>query len=90
MAGARLKLRSGSIEWRNVEGEIVALDLRRSVYLAVNKTGAVLWPALVDGASRPELVARLCEAFEIEDEVAIADVDAFLAELAEQELLEEV
>jgi coenzyme PQQ synthesis protein D (PqqD) len=86
----RLRLRPGALEWREVEGEIVALDLRRSVYLAVTKSGALLWPALLKGTSHRELVTRLCERFEIEEDVASADVDAFLGELTEHDLLEEV
>ena len=56
----RLRVRAEAVEWRTVEGEIVALDLRRSLYLAINPSGATLWPALVEGASRDELVERLC------------------------------
>ena len=47
-----LRVRADALEWREVDGEIVALDLRRSVYLAINPSGALLWPALVEGASR--------------------------------------
>lgn len=84
-----MRLRADALEWREVEGEIVALDLRRSVYLAVNRTGAALWPLLVDGASRNALTARLRKEFEIEDDEAIADVDRFLAELRKNDLVEE-
>lgn len=86
----RLRLRPGALEWREIEGEIVALDLRQSVYLAITKSGTLLWPALLKGASRQELVARLREEFEIEGDVASADVDAFLHELSKHDLLEEV
>ena len=84
-----LRVRADALEWREVDGEIVALDLRRSVYLAINPSGALLWPALVEGASRDELVTRLSDEAGISAEVASADVDRFLSELAEHGLLDE-
>jgi Coenzyme PQQ synthesis protein D (PqqD) len=83
----QLKVRADALEWRKVEGEIVALDLRRSVYLAINPSGAFLWPVLVEGATRDELVTRLAQEFDVDRDTAAADVDRFLAELADQDLL---
>jgi hypothetical protein len=83
----RLRLRDGDLDWREVEGELVALDLRESRYLAVNRTGQVLWAALADGATPAELVERLVEAFGIERARAKDDVDAFTAELESRGLL---
>jgi hypothetical protein len=86
--GEILRLRPGAVEWREIEGEVVALDLRRSTYVAVNRSGAALWPALVEGASRPQLVETLINAYGLEPDAAGADVEAFLASLAECDLLE--
>ena len=83
-----LRVRADAVEWRQVEGEVVALDLRRSLYLAINPSGAVLWPALMEGASRDELVERLCAECGIDRATAEPDVDGFLAELARHDLLD--
>jgi hypothetical protein len=83
------RIRHGVLEWREVEGEVVALDLRRKTYLAINRTGAVLWPALMTGATREELLARLTADFSVSLDEAASDLDAFLAELARQDLLEQ-
>jgi hypothetical protein len=83
----QLRLRDTDLDWREVEGELVALDLRESRYLAVNETGKKLWAALADGATRDELVERLVEAFGVERARAEADVDAFTAELDSRGLL---
>ena len=83
-----IRIPPGVVEWREVEGEIVALDLRTKTYLAVNRTGAVLWPALVAGGSRAELLAQLVASFGVPPEAAAGDLDGFLAELTEQNLLE--
>jgi hypothetical protein len=83
----RWKLRDQDLDWREVEGELVALDLRESRYLAINRTGQVLWAALAEGATEDELTERLVEAFEIERARAAADVDAFTTDLESRGLL---
>jgi hypothetical protein len=85
----RLRVRRDALEWREIDGEVVALDLRSSLYLAVNPSGTVLWPALVEGASREELVELLCTEAGAPRESAVTDVDSFLAELGEHDLLED-
>jgi len=82
------RLRDGSVEWRMVDDELVALDTQGSMYLAGNRSAAALWPKLVEGASREQLVAALLERFDVDMDQASGDVDAFLANLRERGLLE--
>ena len=84
----RLRLRTDIVEWRPVENEIVALDLRTCTYISVNPSGAVLWPVLAEGAGRQELVDKLVESFGINHEVASRDLDDFLNVLVERGLVE--
>ena len=77
----RSTLRSEGLDWVDVEGEIVVLDTERSVYLAPNASGALLWRMLVSGATHSDLVTALIEAFEITSERAAQDVKAFLDQL---------
>jgi DNA-binding GntR family transcriptional regulator len=88
MSNTRLRLRHDDFEWREVEGEVVALDLRKLEYLAVNRSGAIIWPVLAEGATKEELVEHLTEAFDVEPDAAAKDVEAFLASLEEHDLLE--
>jgi hypothetical protein len=83
-----VRLRSEELEWREIEGEVVALDLRNTTYFGLNRTGAVLWDALQQGATRSELVSRVAERFAIDEATAGPDVDAFLADLENRGLLE--
>jgi hypothetical protein len=85
---ATVRLRRGSVEWREVEGEVIAVDVRTSEYLAINPTGAVLWRVLEVGATRGELAERLVASFDVEPDVAARDVGEFLAVLEERGLLE--
>ena len=84
---AELRLRHGALEWREVEGEIVALDVRTSTYLAVNRTGAALWPALIAGSTHEELSRQLVEKFGISEALASEHVEAFVETLADHDLL---
>ncbi|MGH3004323.1 MAG: PqqD family protein [Gaiellaceae bacterium] len=83
-----LQLRREALEWREVDGEIVALESRGSVYLSANRSGAFLWRALADGTTRDALVSGLAGEYRIDAELARRDVDRFLAELDEHGLLE--
>ncbi len=84
-----VRLKPGAVEWREVEGELIALDTQSSTYFAVNRTAATIWPALVEGSTRTDLIERLTNKFGIEHDVAARDVDAFLEQMAERSLLED-
>jgi hypothetical protein len=85
---AVLRLRGQGVAWTDVDGEIVALDEEAAVYLATNATGALLWRALVDGATREALADALAREYGIPAGRAEADTDAFLRALRDRALLE--
>lgn len=85
----KLKLRDDRVRWREVDEDVVAVDVDRSTYLSTNGSGALLWLELAGGTTRDRLVERLAQAYLIDDERAAADVDNFLSELNGQGLLEE-
>ena len=87
MTGPTLRLADAKLDWRAVEGEILALDTASAEYLSVNRTGALLWQELATGSSRDELVNRLVAETGIDAERAAHDVDAFLEQLDAQGLL---
>lgn len=85
--GPELRLRAGGLDWREVNGRIVALLPGSSGHVVVNSAGAVLWRALANGADREHLVNTLVDAFAIDEQRAERDVDAFLAALTSRGLL---
>jgi hypothetical protein len=82
-----LKLRDTDLHWREIDGEIVALEARGSRYVAANGAGTVLWRALVAGATRETLAEELVRAYGIDPERAQTDVARFVAALSAQGLL---
>ncbi len=83
-----LRLREAGLEWRTVEGEVVALDMSESAYLAVNESGRRLWEELARGTTREQLIQVLTDGYGLDTAAAEHDTDAFLAELAKRDLLE--
>ena len=66
-----------------VDGTGVILDVDSLQVFTLNETGMFLVEAMGEGvADRDGLAARLVESFEVTDEIAGADVDAFVRELA--------
>jgi hypothetical protein len=83
-----LRLREDAVRWREIDREIVAVDLGRSDYVSTNESGVLLWRLLAEGATKAKLVDVLVSSFGIDRERAAADVDRFLAELDARDLLE--
>lgn len=73
-----VRIRSTNVSWREVDAEVIALDLDSSTYFSTNRTGALLWHAMVDGATVGSLVTLLENSFKVPAETARADVNAFL------------
>jgi hypothetical protein len=71
-------IREENLSWREVDKEIIILDLGSSKYLSLNGTGALLWKRLAIGADDAELVDLLVDSFRIDRAVAENDVRAFL------------
>lgn len=82
-----LRLNETALSWREVDGEVIALQHESSEYLSTNETGALLWKSLATGASREELVGLLVSEFGVDKGRATADTDAFLDALSAQGLL---
>jgi hypothetical protein len=81
------RIRKDDLTWRVLNGEVVVLDLRTSVYLSVNNTGKALWDLLVEGADEERLVRTLIDQFGIAEETARGDVVAFLSLCSDRDLL---
>ena len=84
-----MRLRTDGVTWRELDGEVVALDLESATYLTTNKTGTVLWHVLVRGGHEQDLVAVLQQRYGLHEEPACHDVAQFLMALRGHRLLVE-
>jgi hypothetical protein len=80
--------RRSDVLWREIDGNIVGLDLRSSRYFSLNGTASMLWQMLDREAEPQELADALVRTHQIEDDRARVDVDAFVTSLRENGLLQ--
>lgn len=73
-----LRLKEDTVAWRQIEGEMVLLDLRSSTYLSTNAAATLLWRRLDEGTTEADLARELAATFEISPEAAANDVRDFL------------
>jgi hypothetical protein len=82
-----LRLRDTDLHWREIDGEVIALEALGSTYLAANGAGTLLWRALAAGSTREQLADELMRVYGIDRERAAADADGFVDSLAAHGLL---
>lgn len=57
--------------------------------ITLNETGAVMWEKLKNDCTQADLVAALLAEYDVTEEIATADVAAFVEALQEKKLLDE-
>ncbi len=82
-----MRVRSDDVMWREVDDEVVILDLKTSTYLSTNKTGAYLWKLLQEDRDTNELEIALADTYRVDRATAQSDVGTFLDMLRSKELL---
>ena len=87
-----MKLKEGFI-MRDVAGHTVVLptgdDLNMNMMITLNDTGKFLWSHLQNEVTRDELIAAILGEYEVQEPVAAAAVDGFVARLKEYAFLAE-
>jgi len=81
--------RSESAMSRELDGEVVILDIASGNYFALNDVGALVWDQLEDGTDRDTLVEAVTAAFDVDVETAATDINALLDQLTEAGLISE-
>ena len=83
-----MKLRVDDITWREIDGDLVILDLRSSTYLTANTSGTVLMRHLTEERTLRQLTQVLVDAFDVTERQAERDVQKFIDVLGARGLLE--
>jgi len=79
--------RNSAVLWRELDGEAVLLNSAAGCSYNLNQVGTFIWK-LLDGKHTPDDIATaMCEAFEVEHEQALRDVERIMAELESNDLL---
>ena len=64
----------------NVDGELIVLDKAAGKVHQLNLSASFVWNCLSDGLAIDEIALMLSEAFDLEPETALSDVQAALAQ----------
>ncbi len=86
-SGGNMKLRADDLTWREIDGELVVLDLRSSKYLTTNPSATFLMKQLAVEKSAAELADALMNQFAISRTDAERDVHVFVDDLDRRGLL---
>ncbi len=86
-----MKIKDGFI-LREVAGSFIVVAVGEAVkefngIVNLNETGAVLWKTLEKGATKEQLVKALLAEYDVDEETARKDIDAFINKLQEAKLV---
>ena len=66
---------------REVDGEMVILDLSENAYFGLNEVGTLIWQSLQSGMALQEIASKITEEYEVESDEASRDLLNVLGEL---------
>ena len=83
---------NGTFTLRDVAGEILAIPvgetaLSMNCMIILNPVSRVIWECLEAGTTREQILEAVMDRFEVEQQEAMEDVDAFLEEMEKAQLL---
>ena len=86
-----MKIKDGFI-LREVAGSFIIVAVGSAVkdfhgIINLNETGAFLWKILEHGATEEELLAKMLAEYEVDEETARQDINAFINKLREAKLV---
>ena len=79
------------VVWRDVDGEVVLLNVVTGQYFGLDSVGSTVWKLLLEhgdeGASLQALTARVIEIFDVDGPTAEGDLIALFTQLVDQQLI---
>jgi hypothetical protein len=76
------------VVFRELEGELVLLNLNTGVYFGLDSVGSAIW-RLIDGfRSASEIVTAMTEEYDVDAATCRADLDRFLDALRANDLID--
>ena len=87
-----MKIKEGFI-LRQVAGNHVVVPIGQAVLdfngmMNLNDTGAFLFERMIEGTTREELIRALVDEYQIDEQLAAADVDGFIEKVKGEDLFE--
>ena len=80
--------RSDTAMARELDGDIVILDIPSGRYFSINSVGAFVWRLLGDPIERDDIIDAVTDEFDVDRATAASDIDALLGQLVDAGLVE--
>ena len=84
---AAIRIRK-DVVFRDLEGEMVLLNLATGVYFGLDPVGTRIWALIDDGRSVDQIVAAITAEYEVDADVCRVDLERFVATLRDNDLVD--
>ncbi len=81
-------VRSVSVLWRELDGEAILLNPEEGCSYNLNPVGTLIWKLLDGQHTTADIIAAICEVYEVEPEQASQDVKVLLDDLLANKLID--
>ena len=78
---------SADVTWRDVDGELVVLNLTTGEYYTFNDVGRTVWGTIAAGENLTEVARRVANEHSLEVDAVVCDIKSFINGLVEQRLV---
>lgn len=81
--------RNPKVAARSIDGEMMIMSGRDSTLFTLNKTATILWQSADGSTPLDEIVeTKICNEFDVEPEIALADAETLARDLAKHDILQ--
>ena len=81
------RFNSGTAAAKEIDGEVIVINVMTGLYYSLEGVAAVAWNELIQGGSPAQVAAVIATGFEVQPEVAEADMAGFVNALVAEELI---
>ena len=78
---------STKLSWREVHGELVAIDTNNGEYHVFNPIGKLIWLSIDEGQSVNDILEKILKEYDVNKDSVVSDLNEFLVDLCERGLL---
>jgi hypothetical protein len=80
---------NGDLSWRDINGELVALNVKSGEYFVFNEIGRIVWLAIAEGRNTDGTVKQILDEYDAkEHDGVVSDVRKFVDGLLERKLVD--
>ena len=69
-------------------GETAMLDMKEGIYYGLNEIGTIIWEYIQKPITIQEIIDKILEEYEVDDETCYADVVELIDQMVENKLVE--